>query len=161
VVDSTCLERNLNLVLQVLEISDRVVICLNLMDEAARKGIEINVDQLSRDLGVPVIPTIANRGEGLKELVEAVAEVASGTTLTSPHHFSLKPEVSNALDRVTPYLEKIVEGLPNSRWVTLFLLEGDARIRETLETGELACLAHVDKRVVKPKTIDRTKRDRE
>ena len=154
VVDSTCLERNLNLVLQVLEISDRVVICLNLMDEAARKGIEINVDQLSRDLGVPVIPTIANRGEGLKELIEAVAEVASGRTQTSPHHFSLKPEIRNAVDKVTPYLEKLVEGLPNSRWVTLFLLEGDARIRETLETGELARRAHVKEKVVKPKTSE-------
>jgi len=151
VVDSTCLERNLNLVLQVLEITDRVVICLNLMDEAARKGIEINVDQLSRDLGVPVIPTIANRGEGLKELVEAVAEVASGRTHTSPHHFSLKPEISKALDKITPYLEKLVEGLPNARWVTLFLLEGDARIREALETGELARRAHVNERVLKPK----------
>ena len=154
VVDSTCLERNLNLVLQVLEISDRVVICLNLMDESARKGIEINVDQLSRDLGVPVIPTIANRGEGLKELIEAVAEVASGRTQTSPHHFSLKPEISDAVDKVTPYLEKLVEGLPNSRWVSLFLLEGDARLREALETGELARRAHVKERVVKPKTSE-------
>ncbi|MFC1802599.1 ferrous iron transport protein B [Thermoproteota archaeon] len=154
VVDSTCLERNLNLVLQVLEISDRVVICLNLMDEAARKGIEINVDQLSRDLGVPVIPTIANRGEGLKELVEAVANVASGRIHTSPHHFSLKPEISDAVDKVTPYLEKLVEDLPNSRWVTLSLFEGDARIRETLETGDLARRAHINEKIVKPKTTE-------
>jgi ferrous iron transport protein B len=126
VVDSTSLERNLNLVLQVLEISDRVVICLNLMDEAARKGI----------------------------LVEAIAEVASGRINTSPHHFSLKPEISNAVDKITPYLEKLVEGLPNSRWVTLFLLEGDIRIRETLETGELAHQAHINKKTVKPKTSE-------
>jgi len=154
VVDSTSLERNLNLVLQVLEISDRVVICLNLMDEAARKGIEINVDQLSQDLGVPVIPTIANKGEGLEDIVEAVAEVASGKTNTSPHHFSLKPEISNAVDKVKPYLEKLVEGIPNSRWVTLFLLEGDIRIRETLETGELTHQAHINKKIVKPKTSE-------
>ena len=154
VVDSTCLERNLNLVLQVLEISDHVVVCLNLMDEAAKKGIEIDVNQLSRDLGVPVIPTIANKGEGLKELIESVAKVASGRTHTRPHHFSLEPEISNAVEKVTPYLEKLVENIPNSRWITLFLLEGDARIRETLETGELARRAHVNKKVVKPKTSE-------
>jgi len=135
VVDSTCLERNLNLVLQVLEISDRVVVCLNLMDEAKEKGIEIDVNQLSHDLGVPVIPTIANKGEGLKELVESVAKVASGRTHTTPHHVSLKPKISKAVEKVTPYLEKLIENIPNSRWITLFLLEGDARIRETLETG--------------------------
>jgi len=154
VVDSTCLERNLNLVLQVLEISDRVVVCLNLMDEAKEKGIEIDVNQLSHDLGVPVIPTIANKGEGLKELVESVAKVASGRTHTTPHHVSLKPKISKAVEKVTPYLEKLIENIPNSRWITLFLLEGDARIRETLETGELARRAHINKKVVKPKTSE-------
>jgi ferrous iron transport protein B len=150
VVDSTSLERNLNLVLQVLEITDRVVICLNLVDEAKRKGIEINVDQLSHDLGVPVISTIANRGEGLNALIDAVADVASGRTQTSPHHFSLQSEIRNAVDKVAPSLETLVEGLPNSRWVTLFLLAGDARIKETLETGELARRAHINETVVKP-----------
>ena len=59
VVDATCLERNLNLALQVLEISDRVVVCVNLMDEARRKGLEVDVRSLSRDLGAPAVPTAA------------------------------------------------------------------------------------------------------
>jgi ferrous iron transport protein B len=154
VVDATSLERNLNLALQVLEITDHVVICLNLMDEAKRKGIEINVEQLSQDLGVPVIPTIANKGKGLNELLEIVAEVASGRLHTSPNHFSLKPEIGNVVELITPYLEKLVKGLPNSRWITLFLLEGDVRIRETLENGELARRAHVNEILVKPKTSE-------
>ena len=66
VTDATCLERNLNLVLQVLEITDKVVVCVNLMDEARRKGIEVDVRSLSRDLGVPAIPTVARTGEGLR-----------------------------------------------------------------------------------------------
>jgi ferrous iron transport protein B len=65
VVDATRLERNLNLVIQVLEITDRAVICLNLMDEAHRHGLEVDERRLSRDLGVPVVPTSARYGQGL------------------------------------------------------------------------------------------------
>ena len=78
VVDATRLERNLNLVLQVLEITDRVVVCLNLMDEARRHGLEVDERRLARDLGVPVVPTSARFGEGLEELNQAIAEVAAG-----------------------------------------------------------------------------------
>ncbi|MGD9329445.1 MAG: FeoB small GTPase domain-containing protein, partial [Cyclobacteriaceae bacterium] len=67
VVDATRLERNLNLVLQILEITDKVVVCLNLMDEAERMGLKIDIRSLSRDLGVPVISTIARYRKGLQE----------------------------------------------------------------------------------------------
>ena len=69
VVDATRLERNLNLVLQVLEITDRVVVCLNLMDEARRHGIAVDAARLEKELGVPVVPTSVRRGEGLPELL--------------------------------------------------------------------------------------------
>ena len=141
VVDSTVLERNLNLVLQVLEISDNVVVCLNLVDEAARKGMEIDAKQLSLALGVPVVPTIANVGKGLNDLVEATAKVASGKITTSPHHFALKTEIRKVFDEVIPHVKKVANGLPNIRWVTMRLLEGDIRIRQALESGELASLA--------------------
>src|SRR3989304_8448740 len=75
VTDATCLERNLNLVLQVLEIGDKVVMCVNLMDEARRKGLEVDTRSLARDLGVPAIATAARSGEGLRELLGAVADV--------------------------------------------------------------------------------------
>ncbi len=147
VVDSTVLERNLNLVLQVLEISNRVVICLNLVDEATRKGIEIDAEQLSLDLGVPVVPTVANVGKGLNDLTKAIAGVASGTIPTSPRRFALKSEIRKALDEVTPHVERVVGDLPNIRWITMRLLEGDARIRQTLENGELASLARLNQDV--------------
>ena len=141
VVDSTTLERNLNLVLQILEISNRVVICLNLIDEAARKGLKVDAEQLSLELGVPVVPTVANVGKGLNDLVEAIAGVASGTVKTSPRQFALKAEIREALNEVVPYVKKVIGDLPNVRWIAMRLLEGDARIREALENGELASLA--------------------
>lgn len=78
VVDATCLERNLNFVLQVMEITPRVVVCLNLIDEARRKNIHIDVQRLQERLGVPVVPTAARSGEGLEQLKESVCLVASG-----------------------------------------------------------------------------------
>jgi len=144
VVDSTTLERNLNLVLQVLDISDRVVVCLNLIDEATRKGLKVDAKQLSLDLGVPVVPTVANVGKGLNDLVKAVAGVASGKIHTNPHHVTLKPEIRKALDKITPYVKKVAGDLPNTRWIAMRLLEGDNRIREALESGELASLAELN-----------------
>ncbi|MCA9975407.1 MAG: 50S ribosome-binding GTPase, partial [Anaerolineales bacterium] len=84
VVDATRLERNLNLALQVLEITDRAVICLNLMDEAKRHGLQVDDRRLARDLGVPVIPTAARYGRGLQELLQAVYEVATGAYVCKP-----------------------------------------------------------------------------
>jgi Fe2+ transport system protein B len=84
VVDATSLERNLNLVLQVLEITDKVVICLNLMDEAERNGIQIDDAALQAELGVPVVPTAARRGTGLDRLVETIYDVASEKQIPCP-----------------------------------------------------------------------------
>jgi small GTP-binding protein len=65
IVDATCLERNLNLVLQILELTDNVVVALNLMDKVRRQGWEIDFEALEEALGVPVVPTVATEGEGL------------------------------------------------------------------------------------------------
>ncbi|MDV2503505.1 MAG: FeoB small GTPase domain-containing protein [bacterium] len=138
VVDSTCLERNLNLVLQVLEITDRVVVCLNLMDEAARKGIRVDDASLARDLGVPVVPTVARSGKGLGRLIETVSRLVGGEIQTSPHRLSLDAHLSRAVEGLRPLIERIVPGLPNTQWIALRLLDGDERIREALRNGELA-----------------------
>ncbi|HET6644820.1 MAG TPA: FeoB small GTPase domain-containing protein, partial [Fimbriimonadales bacterium] len=68
VVDATNVERNLNLVFQVLEITDRAVVCLNLMDEAERRGLVVDIPKLAEELGVPVIPCVARTRKGLPEL---------------------------------------------------------------------------------------------
>ena len=141
VVDATALERNLNLVLQVLEITDRAVVCVNLMDEAERKGIEVDVRSLSRDLGVPAVPTVARTKQGLAELVASVAAVASGEAKTSPLRVEPPKEVSAAINGLVPLIEDLAPGLPSPRWIALRLLDGDHKVREALLSGEIADLA--------------------
>ena len=138
VVDATRLERNLNLVLQVLEITDRAVVCLNLMDEARRKGLEIDDRRLARDLGVPVVPTSARYGEGLEELNRVIAEIASGQLVGKPRRVGGQSSaLKKAVGQLTMEVEKAYPGLPNAQWVALRLLDGDARIAEAFRTGEL------------------------
>ena len=84
VADATRLERNLNLVLQVLEITNRAVVCVNLMDEARRHGITLDLAALERELGVPVVGASARHGEGIRELVAAMERVAGGTVTPAP-----------------------------------------------------------------------------
>src|SRR3990172_2271684 len=84
VADATRLERNLNLVLQVLEITNRAVVCVNLMDEARRHGITLDLAALERELGVPVVGASVRHGEGIRELVAAMERVAGGTVTPAP-----------------------------------------------------------------------------
>ena len=84
VADAGCLERSLILALQVLEVQKNAILCLNLMDEAAKKGIEIDVDALERELGIPVIPCAARQGKGLHKLEAAIRRAAAGENETYP-----------------------------------------------------------------------------
>jgi len=141
VVDSSRLERNLNLALQVLEITDRAVLCLNLIDEAKRHQIEVDARQLSRELGVPVAPTSARNNQGMNELLQAIHEVATGRFVCQPHRIkSSNRELHTAVERLAKSVEAQFPGLRNARWVALRLLEGDVRIIEAVKTGELAAL---------------------
>ena len=139
VVDATRLERNLNLVLQIIEITDKVVVCLNLMDEARRRGIGVDPAILSRELGVPVVPTAARRGEGMPELLDAIREVATGETQPDPLRIkALHPAVNTAVAEVSERLERLWPDLPNARWVALRLLNGDEKIEEAVRSGAIA-----------------------
>lgn len=138
VADASRLERNLNLVLQVLEITDRAVLCLNLMDEARRHGLTVDERQLSRDLGVPVVPTAARSGQGLPELLQAISDVASGQTVCRPHRLANEPPaIKHALNELVARIQARHPNLPNARWVALRLLGGDERMAEALRRGEL------------------------
>lgn len=145
VVDATRLERNLNLALQVLEITDRAIICLNLMDEAQRHGLQVDEKRLTRDLGVPVVPTAARAGEGMQDLLKAIHEVATGQFICKPHRIKNEsPAINHALEQLVPQLEAAFPNLPNARWVALRLLDGDQRIVEAIHDGELGDLdAHI------------------
>ena len=150
VCDATCLERNLNLVLQVLEISDKVVVCVNLMDEARRKGLAVDVRRLSRELGVPAIPTVAATSEGLRELITTVADMVEGKIATTPHHVRGEGEFQQAVAALQPMIEAMAPGLPNARWVAMRLLDGDLRVRQALESGELLSAVARTRNAVQP-----------
>ena len=137
VVDASRLERNLNLVLQVLEITDRAVLCLNLMDEARRHGIDIDERTLSKDLGVPVVPTSARNDEGIPELIQTIQDVASGKTTCKPHRIkSLPKSINKAVDKLNTEIRNAYPALPNSRWVAMRLLDGDQDVMKALTEGE-------------------------
>lgn len=132
VADATCLERNLNLILQILEITKNVVVCINLMDEAKKKKIYIDIDELSLQLGVPVIGTTARKGEGLEDLKETIYNLCLGQKKT----FNVKVEYSNrierSINRLEPLVKKIVKDKINSRWVSINLLDMNEKLHRTL-----------------------------
>ena len=141
VADATRLERNLNLTLQVLEITPRAVLCVNLVDEARRLGWRVDDRQLARDLGVPVVLTAARHGEGLSDLLRAIADVATGRVACRPRRLMADPPaLQPALQDLIARLEAAFPGLPNARWVALRLLAGDEAITEAVRRGELGQL---------------------
>lgn len=125
VCSATNLERDLNLALQVMETTGNVVVCVNLMDEARRKGIRINCPLLEERLGVPVVPAAAARGEGLKVLAETVQRMAWSGERRPSRHLSYGKDLEPWLER----LEAAVSGCSlnglEPRWASVKLLEGD------------------------------------
>lgn len=141
VIDATRVERNLNLVLQILEITNRVVICLNLMDEARRNGIEVDARTLSKELGVPVVPAAARQGEGMNELLKYIYDVATGAYICKPYRIKSKSkELNEAIEKLSKEIQNEFPDLPNTRWVALRLLEGDQTIIDAIRSGELGNL---------------------
>ncbi len=137
VVDASRLERNLNLVLQVLEITNKAVLCLNLMDEAKRHGIELDSRTLAKDLGIPVVPTSARSKEGIPELIETIKKVATREIECRPHRIkNLTKQITKAVETMRKKVETIYPGISNSRWIAIRLLEGDRRIIEALRNNE-------------------------
>ena len=131
VCDATCLERNLNLVLQTMEITSRTVVCLNLCDEARKKGIVVDTAALSRLLHIPVVETVARSGKGLDELIAAVDSVCA----QKPVGFSVNYPVlvEQAINEVVPTLKAHrLKGLP-PRWLALRLLDGSVDFLLKLE----------------------------
>ncbi len=131
VCDATCLERGLNLLLQVLEITGRTVLCLNLMDEARKKQIHIDQKLLSQKLGIPVVCMTARDKKGLDALLSAIREVSGKDLLPLPPHLprDIEPVVQNLAEALRPLLP---ESLP-AGWVALRLLCPDEGILDALK----------------------------
>ncbi len=135
VCDATCLERSLGLVLQILEITSRVVVCVNLLDEAGKKGIRVDAPRLARLLGVPVVPMAARSGRGLEELkAQAGRLLTAGAPALQPPVTYPAP-LEEALARLTPLLRPHLSRQLSPRWTALRLLEGmpeDSRLGQEL-----------------------------
>lgn len=132
VCDATCLERNLNLVFQTLELEPRTVVCVNLLDEAARKHISVDLEALSAYLGVPVVGCSAGREEGLEELMEAVDGLLDEGEAPKPRQVRYPPQVEFAAASLRPLLESRLQGRLPARWAALRLLEGDPTLPPSL-----------------------------
>ncbi|MCK4773980.1 MAG: ferrous iron transport protein B [Candidatus Krumholzibacteria bacterium] len=142
VVDANHLERNLNLTLQVLDITDRVVICLNLVDEARRHGRVVDERALAKKLGVPVVSTVARSGQGIDRLLDTIAGVARGEIVGKSRRLrKLGGHFQRAVQELVGIIESEFQTLSNAEWVAIRLLDGDRKIEEALSTGELQELA--------------------
>ena len=136
VVDASRLERNLSLALQILEITDKAVLCLNLMDEARRHHITIDTRTLSRDLGIPVVATSARTKEGIPDLLFAIEEVVSGKFQTKKQtYIDLPKENAEAIAELQLALSELNPELPNTRWLAMRLIEGDESVQKGVEEG--------------------------
>lgn len=139
VLDATCLERNLNLAIQILEVNKKAVICVNLLDEATKKGIQIDLDELSLYLGVPVVGTAARSGEGLDELKDAVFDVATGERKV----FGTKIKYNSNLEKAITKLENIIEDSKlfddktfsylSKRFLALRLIDCDKKLDDSIK----------------------------
>ena len=132
VCDATCLERNLNLVLQTLEITDRVVVCVNLMDEAERKHIKIDLKGLSDRLGVPVVGITARKKKTLTLFLKELDEITEAGRSLQPYRVTYAEEIERAVSVIEPVLRKKLANGPDPRWVSLRLLDFDESLLREL-----------------------------
>ena len=151
VVDASTLERNLFFTLQLLELEPRMVLALNQVDIAEKKGIKIDAEALSRELGVPVIPTVAIRGVGLEELMTVVVEVADedGEPAAPPHY---GPEIEDRIMKLSERLRGIDSPYP-PRWLALKLLEGDEEAMKIASDARPNVLELVEQLTVEVETL--------
>lgn len=128
VVDATAIERNLNLVLQVLEMTEKVIVCINLIDEAEKRGININENKLMKQLGVPVIKLSARNKIGISMLMDTIDRLLAGEISCVPNLLTYDEEVENKIRQLEKEIKEVFpESIP-ARWLALRLLDGDIRL---------------------------------
>ena len=132
VADATCLERNLNLILQTLEITKNVVVCVNLIDEAEKKKIRIDFDELELQLGVPVIPTSARSNKGLDQLIDTVYEMNFNNKTTTPIKINYSTHIETAISLLEPTVAKLIKNKLSARWVSLRLIDSDLALNNSI-----------------------------
>ena len=142
VADATRLERNMNLILQVLQITDKAVLCVNLLDEAKRNKIDINLNALSRRLGIPVVGASARSGQGIDLLLESMRQVAMGEYKCRPHRSTnLPPHAAQHIKELARKVGDTHPDISNAEWIAFRLIEGDTSVKERFGNAELNALA--------------------
>ena len=126
VADATCLERNLNLVFQISELTNNVILCINLIDEAKKKNIVIDKDGLEKELGIPVILTAARNGIGMKELKDKIKDIVVNKKDYKPNIIKYDDEIEKIVNYIIPYLNNL--SISNHRWTALRLIDSDIEI---------------------------------
>jgi Fe2+ transport system protein B len=134
VVDATSLERNLNLALQVLEMTNNVIICINLIDEAEKKGIKINEQLLTRRLGVPVIKISARNKVGFPLLLDTIDRIITGAIECMPIPTTYSEDTEKRIQLIEPQVKKLVNNHISSRWLSLRLLDGDESLLNEIKS---------------------------
>jgi ferrous iron transport protein B len=132
IVDATNLERNLYLVLQTLELTDHVVVALNMMDQLESKGVSIDLEALASQLGVPVVPIVALKKEGIPQLIETVMQLREGKLALHPVDVTFDESIERCIAQLQPTVGS--SDYP-ARWLAIKLLEGDADVKEMLQAS--------------------------
>lgn len=140
VADATCLRRNLNLAVQIRQITPRMVLCVNLLDEAKKKGIHIDLPALSRQLGVPVVGTTARSGKGLQALTDTVCAVAMSPYRGNDWQVDYGPEIEHRISTLVPLTRvQALEKLQQECWRDPIIA---AQIRRAEELAENSITYH-------------------
>jgi len=126
VADATCLERNLNLVFQISELTNNVILCINLIDEAKKKNIVIEKDGLEKELGIPVVLTAARSGIGMKDLKDKIKDIVVNKKNYNPNIIKYNHEIEENVNYIMSYLENL--NISNLRWTALRLIDSDIEI---------------------------------
>ncbi len=131
VCDATCLERNLNLVLQTMEICKNVIVCVNLLDQAKAKKITVNLEKLQSELGVPVIGTIGHKRKSILSLINTLDQNSH-----NKNYLKIKypKALETALDILEPKIKEHINDTINPRWLSLKLLEEDKTLQKQIES---------------------------
>jgi len=131
--DASALERNMLLTVQMMEMGMPVVLACNMMDEARKAGIHIDMQKLSEQLGTPVLPIVARNGEGIREVARAALDLAKKGR-KEPLHINYGPELTEAVEALEKRLseEKILIDRYHPHWTALKLLEGDTKVQESV-----------------------------
>lgn len=134
ILDATCIERNLNLVYQIMEITPKIIVCVNLLDEAKKKKIHIDLKKLEQELGVPVVGTIARKKKTLDKLMEKIMDVAEERMEPAPNKIEYAPEIEESINS----LEELIELKENTylkRWISLKILDKEEKIISSIQNN--------------------------